>query len=106
MGHRGAVDEQATLVPITALVRRGGKEGVFLVENGGSQEAALQTRFVPVATGIIHGEIAEVLEPSLSGMIVTLGNHLLEDGAKVILPKTSSDEFKTTGDGSEQGGRS
>jgi RND family efflux transporter MFP subunit len=83
--------EQATLVPITALVRREGKEGVFLVESDGSQEPSLRARFVPVTTGIVSGEVAEVREPALTGRVVTLGNHLLEDGAKVILPKAASD---------------
>jgi len=79
--------EQATLVPITALVRRDGKQGVFLVESDGAQEPVLRARFVPVTTGIVSGEVAEVKEPALSGAVVTLGNHLLEDGAKVMLPK-------------------
>jgi len=86
-----ASHEQATLVPISALVRREGKEGVFLVENAGSQEPTLRARFVPVTTGIVSGEVAEVVEPALSGMVVTLGNHLLEDGAKVILPTTTAE---------------
>jgi RND family efflux transporter MFP subunit len=100
-----ASHEQAMLVPISALVRRDGKEGVFLVENDGSQEPALRARFVPVTTGIISGEVAEVREPVLSGQVVTLGNHLLEDGARVILPKTTSDEPGATSDGPAQGGR-
>jgi len=79
--------EQATLVPITALVRRDGKQGVFLVESDGAQEPVLRARFVPVTTGIVSGEVAEVKEPALSGAVGTLGNHLLEDGAKVMLPK-------------------
>ncbi|MEN6577196.1 MAG: efflux RND transporter periplasmic adaptor subunit [Phycisphaerales bacterium] len=76
----------ATLVPISALVRRDGREGVFLV--GGSQAA--EARFVPVTTGIISGEAAEVVEPALSGVVVTLGNHLLESGSRVILPDASA----------------
>ncbi len=101
-----ASHEQATLLPISALVRRDGKEGVFLVEEGGSQEPVLRVRFVPITTGIVSGEVAEVKEPALSGKVVTLGNHLLEDGAKVILPKATSDEPRATSDGSTQGGRS
>jgi RND family efflux transporter MFP subunit len=107
-----ASHEQVTLVPITSLVRRDGKEGVFIVEEGGSQEPAMRARFVPVTTGIVNSETAEVQEPALTGAVVTLGNHLLEDGAKVILPKSSSeqnkpaDEPRATGDGSVQGGRS
>jgi RND family efflux transporter MFP subunit len=100
-----ASHEQATLVPISALVRRDGKEGVFLVEEGGSQEPVLQARFVSITTGIVSGEVAEVKEPALSGKVVTLGNHLLEDGAKVILPKATSDERRATSDAATQGGQ-
>ena len=81
------------------------------MEDDGSQESSLRARFVPVTTGIVSGEVAEVKEPALSGTVVTLGNHLLEDGAKVILPKSSSepgkasDEPRATSDGSTQGGR-
>ena len=43
-------------------------------------------RFVPVTLGIVNGTQAEVINPPLSGPVVTLGHHLLEDGAKIILP--------------------
>jgi multidrug efflux pump subunit AcrA (membrane-fusion protein) len=74
--------EDATLVPLTALVRRNGKEGVFIVDIGN-----LKARFVPVTTGIINGELAEITEPQISGLVVTMGNHLLEDGSDIVLPK-------------------
>jgi len=123
--------EEATLIPLSALVRRGGKEGVFLVDgaeaggtgDGGASPAPralqtpspsgppLQVRFVPVTTGIASGEVLEVVEPALSGLVVTLGNHLLEDGSRVILPKplpdardAANDEPRATSDGKKQGG--
>ena len=74
--------EDATLVPITALVKRSGKEGVFTVDT-----KTLKARFVAVTTGIVSGETAEVVEPEVSGLVVTLGNHLLEEGSDVILPE-------------------
>jgi RND family efflux transporter MFP subunit len=73
--------DEATLVPISALVKRGGKEGVFIADPN-----ALNVHFVPVMTGIVSGEVVEVTEPPISGVVVTLGNHLLEDGSRVILP--------------------
>ena len=100
-----AKHEDATLVPIQALVRRDGKEGVFLVESDGSQEPLLRARFVPVTTGIVNDQTVEVREPALAGQVVTLGNHLLEDGGKVILPKAAGDGRRATRDGSSQGGR-
>jgi len=64
---------EATLVPISALVRRDGKEGVFLIG-----VPRLLRPVHPVTTGIINGETAEVMAPAISGEVVTLGNHLLE----------------------------
>ena len=40
-----------------------------------------------VTTGIINGELAEVTEPKISGLVVTMGNHLLEDGSDITLPQ-------------------
>jgi multidrug efflux pump subunit AcrA (membrane-fusion protein) len=129
--------DQAALIPISALVRRAGKEGVFIVEGSPltpvsfqpaenrqptpDEPAVLQARFVPVTTGVVSGEIVELLEPAVSGMVVTLGNHLLEDRSRVILPKPSpgpdaakkpgvdardeaGDEPRSAGDGKKQGG--
>jgi RND family efflux transporter MFP subunit len=74
--------EGATLVPVAALVKRAGKEGVFLAD-----PKARTARFVPVRTGIRSGETIEVLEPAaLEGLVVTLGQHLLEDGSPIRLP--------------------
>jgi RND family efflux transporter MFP subunit len=74
--------ENATLVPLGALVRRDDKEGIFIADTQN-----LKARFVPVATGIINGEIVEIAEPQISGLVITMGNHLLEDGSDITLPK-------------------
>jgi multidrug efflux pump subunit AcrA (membrane-fusion protein) len=74
--------ENATLVPLPALVRRGDKEGVFIADT-----QKLKARFVPVTTGIINGEIVEITEPEISGLVITMGNHLLEDNSDITLPK-------------------
>jgi RND family efflux transporter MFP subunit len=73
---------EATVVPVSALVTRGGGQGIFLadIENK-------KARFTPVTLGIVEGELAEILEPALGqGYVVTLGHHLLEDGTTIILP--------------------
>jgi RND family efflux transporter MFP subunit len=83
--------EEATIVPYSALVRRSGQQGVFLadIEN----KKAL---FTPVKVGIIEGERAEILEPSpMSGYVVTLGHHLLEDGTTIVLPQGAPDSTDT-----------
>lgn len=92
----------ATLIPISAVVRRDSKEGVFLV--GGSEVP--EVRFVPVTTGIVSGGVVEVVEPAISGEVVTLGNHLLEDGSRVILQEASAvggGQRQATGGGTTAG---
>ena len=74
--------QDATVVPVSALARRDGRQGVFLADTG-----KMKVRFVPVALGFSEGEIAEVIEPTLSGFVVTLGHHLLEDGASIRIPE-------------------
>jgi RND family efflux transporter MFP subunit len=73
--------ENATVVPIAALVKRNGQQGVFELDR--SEKKA---HFVPVELGIVNGTQAEILNPPLSDAVVTLGPHLLEDGSKIILP--------------------
>jgi RND family efflux transporter MFP subunit len=86
--------EDATLVPLPALVRRNGKEGVFIVDIGN-----LKARFVPVTTGIVSGELAEITEPQISGLVVTMGNHLLEDGSGIVLAKNEPQRQTPPGTG-------
>jgi len=73
--------DNTTVIPISALVNRDGRQGVFLAD---AQE--LKAHFVPVTIGIVNGEFAEVIDPPLSGSVVTMGQHLLEDGSRIILP--------------------
>ncbi len=76
--------ENARIVPFSAIVSRGNSQGVFLADLENKKAF-----FKPVRTGIIEGEKAEVLEPAdLSGFVVTLGQHLLQDGMGIILPET------------------
>ena len=72
------------VIPAVALVERDGQQGIFLADL-----EAFKVRFVPVTVGIVDGERAEVIRPQLSGMVVTLGYHLLEDGSSIILPGRS-----------------
>ena len=80
-----AEHRNATVVPVAALVRRNGSQGIFLADI-----KEMKGRFVPVQVGVVNGNAAEVLSPKLEGMVVTLGHHLLEDGAAISLP-TSAD---------------
>ncbi len=87
-----AMHENATLVPLPAIVRRDNKEGVFIADTQN-----LKARFVPVTTGIINGEIVEITEPEISGMVITMGNHLLENGSDITLPKLEPQEETKAG---------
>jgi RND family efflux transporter MFP subunit len=80
--------EQATVVPVSAVVRRDNRQGVFLADMENS--VAL---FVPVKVGISTSELAEIVEPTdFSGYVVSLGQHLLADGSTIILPKSLSSQ--------------
>ncbi len=79
------VREDVCVVPATALVRRNGVTGVFQVD-AVTGEAA----FVPVKTGIRDFELVQIVEPELSGDVVTLGQHLLQDGAEVVITDMDS----------------
>lgn len=82
---RFAEIENAVVVPASAVVQRDGVRGVFLA-NREEQTAA----FVPVETGISEEGRIQIEEPILSGEVVTLGQHLLEDGAAIrIAPGTA-----------------
>lgn len=75
--------DNATLAPVIALVRRDGEQGLFVLNPDGESVS-----FISVKVGIVNGEDAEILEPGgLAGMVVTMGQHLLHDGARVILPE-------------------
>jgi RND family efflux transporter MFP subunit len=72
----------AVTVPAGAIVERGGEKGVFLVDAGGQRVS-----FVRVRPGASEGGRVQIVEPELSGRVVTLGQHLLENGGAVVLPK-------------------
>lgn len=72
--------ENATVVPVSALARRDDQQGVFLADLD-EQKA----RFVAVKTGVADAGKVQILDPALSGVVVTLGHHLLEDGAAIAV---------------------
>jgi RND family efflux transporter MFP subunit len=82
-----AVHENATLVPRAAVVRRNDTQGVFIIDT-----EQKKVRFVPVTTGFMNNEVAEITEPEISGLVATLGNHMLEDGSSVTLSETKKEK--------------
>ncbi|GAB6058299.1 efflux RND transporter periplasmic adaptor subunit [Desulfonatronum parangueonense] len=70
--------EDVVVVPTAAIVRRNGQNAVFVVEDN----ATVRLEFV--RTGISENGLSQILEPrDLTGEVVILGQHLLEDGAQV-----------------------
>lgn len=88
--------DSAQLVPSTAVVERSGESVLFVVPDGETV-----ARYVRVTTGIVTPELAEILEPAIRGRVVTLGQHLLDDGSPVMLKEEtpiSSGERDTAGE--------
>jgi RND family efflux transporter MFP subunit len=83
--------DEATVVPISAVAKRNGQQGVFQVD---MQE--MTAKFVPVDLGIVNNERAQILTPQLTGQVVTLGHHLLEEGSSIILPGRGDARKKPT----------
>lgn len=77
--------DNATVVPISSLANRENKQGIFLADTN-----EMKVRFVPVSVGIVNGELVEINDPSISGLVVTLGQHLLEDGSSISI---SNEQF-------------
>jgi RND family efflux transporter MFP subunit len=74
-----AVHPDVPAVPATALVRRQDRLGVFIPDGEG------KARFVPVQVGLVSGADAELLPPATGGPIITLGQHLLQDGSPILV---------------------
>lgn len=91
-----AEKDSAQIVPSAAVVGLGGETGVFVIEEPGPV-----ARYIRVTPGIITSEYTEIVTPEIKGLIVTLGQHLLEDGSPVILPEAdepnNASRAKSTG---------
>lgn len=74
--------KNATVIPVAALTKRNEQEGVFQVDLDN-----MAAHFVSVTVGVMNNEVAQIIEPELSGSVVTMGQYLLEDGASIILPE-------------------
>jgi RND family efflux transporter MFP subunit len=79
-----AEKDSAQVVPSKAVVTRNGASGVFVVRN---EETT--AHYVPVEVGITTPDKTEVLAPEIDGLVISLGQHLLEEGSTVILPEGS-----------------
>ncbi len=76
--------ESATLVPNSSVVRREESKGIFVVDETGTR-----ARFIQIEPGFADEEFTEIKSPVISGKVVTLGHHLLEDGSPISIPDLS-----------------
>lgn len=75
--------DSVTVVPVSALARRDDRTGVFTVDTG-----QMTAQFTEIEPGITDGGVVEVITPEMSGSVITMGHHLLEDGGAILLPET------------------
>ena len=76
-------DENTKMVPRTAMVRRSGEDGVFLIQPNENT-----VTWTPVQTGIENATHIAIREPELVGKVVTLGQQLLGDGSAIRIVDT------------------
>jgi RND family efflux transporter MFP subunit len=79
-----AAKERTQIVLSRAVLHKNGNMCLFVIR---ANEPKAQ--LVIVKTGIVNGDFTEILEPAVQGQVVVLGQHLLEDGSPVLLPKAS-----------------
>jgi RND family efflux transporter MFP subunit len=73
-------DDSVTIVPEQALTRRGGEQGVFLVDESGPRVS-----WRPVRVGIRQSRLVGVEGEGLQGRVVVLGQQLLDDGSDIAI---------------------
>ncbi len=76
---------KTTVIPESALTKRGNQTGVFVVSNDGNK-----VHWQPVQTGIAAGDRVEIIGGSVSGQVVTLGQQLLKDGSVITVPSPAA----------------
>jgi len=82
----------AQIIPGQAVVNRNDTTGVFLIKSNETVAC-----YIPVQLGITSSDYTEILSPQLNGLIVTLGQHLLENESPVILPDRQNESKVKTG---------
>lgn len=90
--------DNATVVPINALIKRNGQWSIFLAD-----KESMRAKLVPVTVGIMSNDMAEILDPSVSGSVITVGQHLLEDESFITLPEKTTIPLSDTKQSPDQG---
>lgn len=89
--------KSARVIPEAALTRRNGNEGVFVVRPGVG-DGPVTVRWQPVEVGIRESGRVQILSPALEGRVVTVGQHLIQDGSKVVIPDSGAELLEPAGD--------
>jgi RND family efflux transporter MFP subunit len=74
--------QSARMIPYSALVNLRGTDGVYVAD-----KEKTTVKFVAVERGIRNNSSIEIVSPEINGSVVTLGQHLLSDGAKISVEK-------------------
>jgi RND family efflux transporter MFP subunit len=74
--------EHALIVPVAAVVTRGGSAGLFVVTADGTHVV-----WRPVELGIRAGDQIQVRGEDVAGRVVTLGQQLIDDGSAIVIPE-------------------
>lgn len=90
--------DNATVVPVNALIKRNGQWSIFLADR-----ASMKAKLVPVTVGIMSNHMAEILHPAVSGYVITVGQHLLEDESVITLPEKTMIPSSDTKKSPDQG---
>ena len=82
IGVQTAEKPNAQYVASRALVRKDAAYGIFMVD-----PADKIAHYIPTTIGIVSDQFTEIVTPLPNGLVVvTLGQHLLDEGSPVILP--------------------
>ena len=77
----------AVMVPESALARRDGKTGVFLIRDND-----LTVVWTPVTPGIMDRGQVQVTGLFPGGRVVTLGQQMLDNGSRIVIPEEGKPE--------------
>jgi len=88
----------AIIVPEQAVTRREDRSGVFIVNEEGTTVAWREVR-----VGIREGDRVQVTGEGLSGWVVTLGQQMVTDGARISIPKIPQVTQATPANGGSRG---
>lgn len=73
--------KNAQVLPPNAVITKNGQRGVYVIAHGTNQ-----AKFIPVETGISNRTQIEIVSPAeITEKVITIGNHLVDEGKKVVV---------------------